>query len=209
MQLQSQIVKQNNLYRQNYCGCMFALNMQRQNQNKLCSELISCISKQILPQSIESRLNFYKQREKFDDKNINYKIIDERFLNYRNLNSKIIVSNKTIPSYFICYSTTNSKKTNGKIQFEKNNINYLNKDSIKLITIKTFNTFANTNFKNTMELFANTLEFDDELNCRYKILKNPYDLSCLIVVDTIPKEKITIFCDTKVYEDTRQKIYFQ
>ena len=57
---QNQAVKINKLYRQDYCGCIFALSKQRESQNKLIDETFSPITNQILPSSIEEKLIFYK-----------------------------------------------------------------------------------------------------------------------------------------------------
>ncbi|MCK5110712.1 MAG: epoxyqueuosine reductase QueH [Arcobacteraceae bacterium] len=206
MHLQAKEVKENKIYRQNYCGCMYALNAQRQEQDKLCDELISPISKQILPQSIESRTELYKLRNILEDKNTDYKIIKERFLNYRLLSAKVIVEKQTIPSYFIAYSTLKSKKAQGKIEYTKNGINYLNKNEVKIVSLDTFNKLVSQNYTDVKQLIFNPLTFEDELKFRNKLFNNPYDLSCLIILDTIPKEKITIFCDSQTNIDVREKI---
>ncbi len=206
MHLQAQEVKANNIYRQNYCGCMFALNAQRKEQHKLCDELISPIATQILPQSIESRIQLYELRNILELKGLEYKIIKERFLNYRLLSAKFIVQKQTVASYFIAYSTIKSKKAQGKIEYEKDGINYLNKNEVKIIDLNTFNSLANQTYTSVKELIFNPLTFEDEVKFRNKLLPNPYDLSCLIILDTIPQEKITIFCDGNIFEDTKDRI---
>lgn len=206
MHLQSQEVKKNNIYRQNYCGCMYALNIQRDVQNKLCDELISSIGQQILPESIEERFSLYNTRDKFELKNVNYKIIKERFLNYRLLSAKVINEKNVIPSYFICYSTLQNNKTKGKIEHSQNNISYLNKGEVKIVDLDTFNTLNNTSYISVQELIWLPMKFEDEINFRNKMISSHYDLSCLIVLDTIPLSKVEIFCYSKIYEDVREKI---
>ncbi len=207
MELQAKEVKQNNLYRQNYCGCLFGLTAQREQQDKLMDEMFSPINNQLLNESIEERILLYRKRTDLIKNNIQYKIIKERFLNYRLLSGKIIVDNKTINSYFLPYSTANKTKTIGKIEYEINNIYYLNKNEIKFIDIKYFNKLANTNYKNTLELSFNPILFEQELSLKNNILNNIFDLSCLIVLDTIPKnKKITIYLNSKIYPDTKDRI---
>jgi len=206
MHLQATEVKENSLYRQNYCGCIFGLNMQRESQNKLCDELISPIGKQILPESIENRLEIYKQRDKLELRDIKYKIIKQRFLNYRLLSAKIDIAKQTIPSYFLAYSTLKNNKTNGRIEYVKNNINYLNRDEVKIITINTFNTLSNSNYKNTKELIFNPLYFNDELKLRDIITEDRYDLSTIIVIDELIDGKIEIHCNSKIFEDEKEVI---
>ncbi|MBT3280834.1 MAG: epoxyqueuosine reductase QueH [Campylobacteraceae bacterium] len=204
MHLQAADVKENSLYRQNYCGCMFGLNMQRDGQNKLCDELISPINNQNLPESIESRLEVYTQRNYNESNNINYKIIKQRFLNYRLISASICVEKVVIPSYFLCYSTLNNQKANGRIEYSKNNIHYLNRDEIKIIDISTFNQLTNSKYNNTQELMYNPLTFENEEKLREKIIHGKYDLSCIIILDIIPNSKIEITCNSKVFEDVKE-----
>ncbi len=206
MHLQAQEVKENNIYRQNYCGCMFALNAQREEQHKLCNELISPISKQILPQSIESRTQLYELRNILELTGLEYQVIKERFLNYRLLSAKVVVNKQTISSYFIAYSTIKSKKAQGKVVYEKDGINYLNKNEVKIINLNTFNNLANQTYTSVKKLISNPLAFEDEVKFRNKLLHDPHDLSCLIILDTIPDEKINIFCDGNIFEDVKERI---
>ncbi|MBN2721897.1 MAG: epoxyqueuosine reductase QueH, partial [Campylobacterales bacterium] len=49
---QNILAKQDKLYRQDYCGCLFGLTKQREYQDKLADELFSPVSKQVQPESI-------------------------------------------------------------------------------------------------------------------------------------------------------------
>ncbi len=206
MHLQAFEVKQNKIYRQNYCGCMYALKSQRETQDKFCDELISPIGQQILPESIESRIELYKRRNYLEESKQEYKVIKQRFLNYRLLNAKVIYEKKVIPSYFVCYSTLQNKKTQGKIEYCKNDINYLNKNEVKIVSLSVFNKLNLTNYKSIKQLIWSPLKFEDELIFRNNILNNPYDLSALIVLDTILNKKIEILCDSEIYEDVKEEI---
>jgi len=198
MELQAKEVKKYNIYRQDYCGCMFALNAQREYQDRLADELISPINKQVLPESIEERLQLYRKRDQ------NSTLIKQRFLNYRLLNAKVMVKKQIISSYFLCYSTIKNKKSTGKIEKLINNIGYFARDEIKLLSLDTFNTIANTNYKTTMELSYSPPKFKDELKIRDKILNNSfYNLSAIIVLDKLEDIKYNIFCNAKIYEDTQ------
>ena len=203
VELQGKEVKKNNLYRQNYCGCMFGLNAQRESQNKLTDELISPIGQQILPESIEERLELYKKRDKVENCNI----IKQRFLNYRLLSAKVMIKKEVVPSYFLCYSILKNKKTSGRIEKEIDNINYLNRDEVKIISLDYFNKISNTNYKNILELIYKPLKFEKELEIRQNIVKNSfYDISAVIVLDNIPDGKIDIICDSKIFEDIKETI---
>jgi hypothetical protein len=206
MELQSKEVKQNQLYRQNYCGCLFGLTAQRVSQNKLLDEMISPINKQILPESIEERLELYEKVYQLQEININFKVIKNRFLNYRLLSGKVINQKKVIDSYFIAYSTLKNQKTNGKIEYSIDNIHYLNRDEVKIIDLEHFNLIANSTFKSVQELNYNPLTFEKELVLKDTLLDNRYDLSTLIVLDTIIYTKLEIYLNSKVYEDVKETI---
>jgi predicted adenine nucleotide alpha hydrolase (AANH) superfamily ATPase len=204
--LQIDAVKNNSLYRQNYCGCLYALNMQRDCQKKLCDELLSPINNQILPESIESRIELYTIRNQLRKEKKNYKIVKKIFLNYRLLTASVKINKKIVPSYFICYSTLQNKKIKGKIEYTINHIHYLNKNGVKLMNLNIFNKLNNTNYNNIKELMWSPLNFDDELKFRTTTLSNTFDLSTLIILDTISYENIEIICNSKVYEDVKEEI---
>ncbi len=206
MHLQAAQVKENKIYRQNYCGCMFALNIQREDQDKLCDELMSPINQQILPESIEDRLSLYNKRNILENESHNYKIIKDRFLNYRLLSASVLIKKQIVPSYFICYSTLHNSKVKGKIEYTNNGIHYFNKSEIKIIDLNTFNKLNNTMYSNVKELMWSPLSFDKELEFRNKILSSIYDLSCLIVLDEVISDKIEIQCNSKTYTDVRERI---
>lgn len=206
MQLQANAVKENSLYRQNYCGCIFALSKQREQQNKLMDEMISPISQQVLPESIEERIRVYKTRNRLEADNKKYKIVKRRFLNYRLLYGKVSVDKTTLPSYILFFSTLRTKKVSGRIDFEFKGISHLNKDEVKIISIDTFNMYLNTNYNTVLELLYNAPEVKDELELREKISCSKYDLSTIIVLDEIQTGKYEIELDSIIYEDVKEVI---
>ncbi|ADG94651.1 protein of unknown function DUF208 [Arcobacter nitrofigilis DSM 7299] len=206
MEEQAKVVKENSFYRQNYCGCLFGLTPQREQQNKIMDEMFLPISNQILPQSIEYRLELYNNRTNLDETNIPYKIVKQKFLNYRLLNAKVKVDKEVIPSYFLCYSTISKGRTSGKIAFEKAEIHYFNKDEVKIITIDTFNDFTQSHYRDVKDLMYHPLTFEAELKIRDKITQNPYGLSAIIIVDEISEGKYEISIDAKTYEDVKEVI---
>jgi predicted adenine nucleotide alpha hydrolase (AANH) superfamily ATPase len=205
-QIQGEKVKEHSLYRQNYCGCLFGLSAQREQQEKVMDEMFSPISKQIQPESIEERLELYQKRNTLEDEQKEYKIIKQRFLNYRLFSGKIMVNKKIVPSHVLCYSTLNRGKMNGRIEYTKDGINYLNRDEVKVLDIHKFNSLAGTNYKHTIELLYKPLTFEKELEVRNKIVKNPYDLSAVIIIDEIINEKYEIQIDAKTYDDVKEEI---
>ncbi len=204
---QSRVTKEEQLYRQDYCGCIYGLTMQREQQQRLMDEMFSPISNEILPASIEERLAMYKYRIELEEKNIPYKIIKQKFLNYRQFNFTVIEGENTnIPAYALSYSTLPRKKVQGRIEFESNSIHYFNKDEVKFITLKEFNKRCDTSYKNIKQLIFNPLSFEEELKFRNSLTCTHYDLTLIIIIEKISLEKLTITLDAKTYEDTKEKL---
>lgn len=204
---QSRVTKEEQLYRQDYCGCIYGLTMQREQQDKLMDEMFSPIGAQILPASIEERLNMYRYRNEIEDDGVKYKIIKQKFLNYRQLNFKLIKGKKeVIPAYALSYSTLPRQRAQGRIEFEHNNIHYFNREEIKFITLEFFNSTCRTNYKTINELIFNPPSIEEELNLRTHILSTNYDLNPIIVVENILDSKLTIELKTKTYEDVKEKL---
>ncbi len=204
---QSRVTKEEQLYRQDYCGCIFGLTMQRGQQDRIMDEMFSPISNQILPASIEERLDMYKHRMEIEDKNIEYKIIKQKFLNYRQFNFKLIKGKKEIiPAYALSYSTLPRGKAQGRIEFSDKDIFYFNREEIKFVTLEFFNNTCGFEYKTVKELIFNQPSFEKEANFRNKITSTNYDLTPIIIVDQIPDMKLSIMLDAKTYEDTKEKL---
>jgi len=204
---QSRVTKEEQLYRQDYCGCIYGLTMQREQQERLMDEMFSPISNITLPASIEEHLEMYKQRIELEDKGIKYKIIKEKFLNYREFNSKLIKGKKEIiPAYALIYSTLVRKKAQGRIEFSDKNIHYFNREEIKFIELEYFNYLCKSNYKSIKELIFNPPSVENQLKIRAFIEPNTYSLSPIIVVEKIIDSKLTLMLDAKAYEDTRERL---
>lgn len=203
---QARVSKEQQLYRQDYCGCIYGLTMQRDQQHRLMDEMFSPLSRQILPASIEERLELYKKRMELEDQGTLYRIIKERFLNYRLIRSSVKVSTEVIPSYPLVYSTINRSSAEGKIDFEIDGQFFLNREEVRFITINTFNTLTSSTYKNIRELMFNAPSIETEIALRSRLTDSPFNTSAIIVVDEIPTSKISLLLETKIYEDTREKL---
>ncbi len=204
---QSRVTKEEQLYRQDYCGCIYGLTMQREQQNKLMDEMFSPLSGQVLPASIEERLQLYTKRMQLEDEKKTYKIIKEKFLNYRQLSCSLtLAKNENTEAYALAYSTLPRKKAQGRVEFTSNNIAYMNREEIKLITLEYFNTLANTKYTTIKELIYNPPTFEKELEVRKLLGCSNYDLSPVIVLEQLTEKKLTLKLDAKTYEDTREKL---
>jgi len=204
---QSRVTKEEQLYRQDYCGCIYGLTMQREQQEKLMDEMFSPISGRIMPASIEERLALYTLRNRLEDEGKAYKIIRQKFLNYREFFCKLTAGKKElIETYALAYSTLPRKRAQGRIEFSINNVHYMNREEVKFVTLSYFNAFFKTSYKDIKELIFNPLRIDEELRLRENISGFSYDLSPILVVEQIPQAKLTLSLDAKTYEDTREKL---
>jgi hypothetical protein len=204
---QSRVTKEEQLYRQDYCGCIYGLTIQREQQDRIMDEMFSPISNQILPSSVEERLEMYKKRMDLEDKNINYKIIKQKFLNYRQFNFKVTdAKNTIIPAYALSYSTLPREKAQGHIEFEDKNIYYFNREEIKFIKLQDFNSFFKTEYKEIKELIFNPPSFEEELKFRNSLTFTNYDLTPIIILKEILSSKLSISLKAKTYEDVREKL---
>ena len=181
--------------------------MQGDQQQRVMDEMFSPISQQILPASIEERLALYTLRNDLEDKKQNYKIVKQKFLNYRQFSCKLLLGKRDlIDAYALSYSTLPRKRAQGRIDFAIKDVHYMNREEVKFVTLAFFNDFFSTSFKTIQELIFNPLTIEKELLLRQEISASAYDLSPIIVVLEIPKGKITLALDAKVYEDTREKL---
>ncbi len=200
-QNQQLFAKEYQMYRQDYCGCIYGIWQQKKEQ-EIIDELLSPLTKQILPASIEEKLNLYTKRIEYEKKGIKYKIIKENFLNYRLLRGLVKSEKKPVDSYIIFYSYLN-RNTKGKIDFIKDEIAYLNRMQVIFVEVNTFNKILNKSYENVLEIIKNPPLIEEELLFREKITNTAYSLSPIIIVDKIDK-KYEIEIDAKIYSDVRE-----
>ncbi|MBN2768245.1 MAG: epoxyqueuosine reductase QueH [Campylobacterales bacterium] len=204
-QEQNIIAKQDKLYRQDYCGCLFGLTQQREQQKKIADELFSPLSTQILPDSIEEKIELYEKRCRLEEKSQKYIIKKERFLNYRLKRAYVSCKDQVIASHFLPYSTLQKGYTRGKIMWGEK-MGYLNRDEVLFITLAHYNEMGNANYKDVRALIYNPPSFKKELQIRKKLTQNPYNLSTIIVLQEKINAKLEIYSQSEIYEDIRQII---
>jgi len=202
-QEQNILAKEDALYRQDYCGCMFGLNIQRDQQSKLADELFVPISAQVQPESIEERIEMYEKRWRMEEADIPHKIIKQRFLNWRLTSGLLRVRKKVVPAHFLPYSTLKGEYSRGKIEYNIGEIHHMNRDEVRFITLA-YNAVAGTSYTSVTELIYSPPTFSTEIELRAKLGVTPYDISIILVVETIPTNKIEILCQSKTYSDVKE-----
>ncbi len=206
-QEQFAMAKEEKLYHQDYCGCIYALTKQRESQDRLADELFSPITKQIQPESIEDRIRLYETREELEDRGGLYEIIRESFLNYRLLRSWVKIDKQIVPSYILPYSQMRRKFLKSRIDKKIENIYLSRHENIYFLDLEAFNQLAKSKYKNVKDILQNPLDFEDELGIRSQIVQNPYALTPIIIVDKIEMEsKFELYLEAKNYQDTREHL---
>jgi len=203
-QEQNIMAREARLYRQDYCGCVFALKQQRQVQERLADELMSPLSGQIQPESIEERIALYEERIRLEEEGTPYSITRHRFLNWRLLQGLLRVRKQPVAAHILPYSTLKKNHTRGRIDLQRGPLHLLNRDEVVFITLATYNTLAKTSYQRIEELIAAPPPFEDEVRIRNVLLPSLYDLSAVLVVAAVPENKIELTLDSTVYEDVRQ-----
>ncbi|WP_345987320.1 epoxyqueuosine reductase QueH [Sulfurimonas sp. HSL1-2] len=204
---QSRVTKEQQLYRQDYCGCLFGLSMQRDHQDRLMDEMFSPIDGRILPASIEERLAMYAQRMALEDAGKTYRIVKQKFLNYRQFTCRLTRGkSESVPAYALHYSTLPRQRASGKVEYEQHGIHYFNRDDVRFITLESFNRRLGSAYESVKALCFDPPSLEDELALRRQLSDTPFDLSPVIVVDDTPEGKLTLTLDAKVYEDTKERL---
>jgi len=205
-QEQNIMAKEDQLYRQDYCGCIFGLTMQREQQQKLADELFVPLSKQVQPESIEARIALYEKRWQLEEQGVAYRIVKQRFLNWRLKFAQLKVRKEVVASHILPYSTMRGNYTRGKIEYRLGDIHYLSRDEVKFITLATYNAHMQTAYESVCALLYTPPSFEKEVALREKLGFSSYDLSTIVVVDEIPANKVELMMQSSVYEDVKEEL---
>ena len=205
-QEQNRLAKEARLYRQDYCGCLYGLTMQREQQRKLADELFVPVSGQIQPESIEERIALYEKRLRLEEEGRSYRIVRERFLNWRLLHALLKVGRKSVAAHILPYSTLKRDYTRGKVREHLGPLAYLNRDEVRFLTLESYRRFSGRDYPSVTALIFSPPSFEEELEVRRRLSPNPYDLSPILVVEEIPRGNVELRLESHVYEDVRDRL---
>lgn len=189
-QRQNELSKKDNLYRQNYCGCKFALQKQREKQGRFPFEFISPTHQQVMKGSIEYRNEVFSKRDRLEQEGKPYVLIQQKQLIWRCLNARLEVFGECVKSHIITHSQ--SKKnirlgslswlspksfplTEGKVGFSK-------RDDTLLLTLKAYNEILGLEYVSLDELLCSPPPYALELKLRESI-GFPQSLNPIFVVE--------------------------
>ena len=196
IQKQSELARKDNLYRQNYCGCKFALLQQREMQNKLSLEMISEIGCRKLPGSIEHRQEIFSRRDLLEKNHKNYILTQRKTIAHRILNSRILTNNKIVFSHILAHSESKNYKIKDLLwQYifvdnqslvaqtpQKIKVGLSKKDDILFLTLDTFMILTKSYYRNLLDLIHHPPSYDKELQVR-KILCGDTSINPIIIVE--------------------------
>jgi len=202
-QEQSQVARRERLYRQDYCGCIYGLQMQREQQQKLADELMEPIGGAVLPGSVAERLQLYKKRLELEERGVDYRIRRTRFLNYRLLRGFVRAEGEVVPGYITAYSMPRRKESRVRIEEIEHGIGYANRDEVVVMELGRFNAIAGSHYKSVKELIFAGMDVERDTRVREAVGLGCRDLSPLIVLDKIAP-KLTIYIDAQLFEDVRE-----
>jgi predicted adenine nucleotide alpha hydrolase (AANH) superfamily ATPase len=205
-QRQQEEAKKARLYRQDYCGCIYGLTMQRREQNRLADELFSPLDGRTLPGSIEERIEMYEKRLAVEARGEAYRIIRQKFLNYRLKFGWVKRKKETLASHILPFSVMKRRYTSGKIEFEHEGLWYFNREEIRFMTLAHYNRLAGTGYADVGSLLFDPPPFAEEVAVREAVGLGLWDLSPIIVLDEIPEGKLEIFIESEQYRDVREKL---
>ena len=195
-QAQSKMAKETNLYRQNYCGCLYALNKQRTRSNKVSIELFNDIGGQILHGSPKHTIDSFMEFYRLESQNIPCLLQKNSLQIHRILNAKVKHEGVVIPSYIFTHSKScKNLKSNAitwvKRKIEGNLVELGYCDNMQFITIESINLMLNKNYKNVLMMLYNPPNYASELELRSKIL-GMESIKPFIILDSKPMGGITL-----------------
>ena len=217
------LAKKDALYHQNYCGCIYALAAQRNDQRRAernsdgsltadlkrnlaqgaeIYELMSSIDRQILPASVEEKLKFYKKLCSLERKGVKFSVLRDRFLNYRLLRAWIKFDGRVVPSFVLFGSHFTRENVSFSIERECE-IFCSDKGEIKILSLAKFNEISRSNFKSVSEMLKKPPSLARQNKARAALCAAG-SLSPIIVTDEIRAAKVQIYGLSRIFLDVRE-----
>lgn len=191
-QAQFKLAREEKLYHQNYCGCLYALKDQREAQKRLATELISPIGREILPCSAQEKIKIYQKAKKLEAKKQTFEIERKKVDIFRLLWGRVLDGKNVVPSYFIgeCFAGI------FHVTEAKNGFGFT-AENVLFVELKKFNEMAKTEHKSVKELIFNPLTSDKQRRMQKKF----HNCAFITVVEKIKKRAYKIEAISTSYSD--------
>ena len=193
---QNRAAKEAKLYRQDYCGCSYALQQQRRAQGQIPKELFSSLDFKNEPASFSRRQKLYQKRLSLEEKKIAYTLCQNKTLSYHLLSAYVKEQGTLRPAFFLPYSTTQSPHVKTKVQEVFKGVGYCNKEQIKICPLWLYNKKAGTDFQSVAKLLRARPDFDTQVAIRREFVGD-FDLSAIVIMDTVPAKKLHLHLDAR------------
>lgn len=186
-QTQQARAKESKLYRQNYCGCFYALQPQRKRADKEASEMFCPVSfKRYLEYPIHQRIATYSRRIELERAGIGYHLYKKHQYFYYPFVTRLADSSGNL---LPCYTLTHSLATNQALRKHKikiatihQNIGYTDKLEAFFITLKTFNALCGAEYASIVQLLFAPPPLGVEIAVRKQIEGLDFGMSLIIVM---------------------------
>ncbi|RAX58620.1 hypothetical protein CCZ01_02205 [Helicobacter monodelphidis] len=200
-QRQQALAKEAKLYRQNYCGCLYALTKQRDKSSKQPTELFCPISQKHYAEfPIPLRLALYKKRMELEQKQIPYRLIKQRKMFYY---PQFTILYDQFKNQLPCYVLTHSlfpycgnldKMRSQKVDMIKlkNGIFCSLNSEVYMLSLEFYNHFFKRKDSSITELLFSGTSTEEELECRNAIEGDRLGSSLILVVDSPQESRYSI-----------------
>jgi hypothetical protein len=109
-------------------------------------------------------------------------------------------------AHILPYSTLKKSHTRGRIEQRIGDVAHCSRDEVKCITREHYNRLVGADYVTIQALIFDPPSFEKELSVRRHIIASPYDLSTILVVETLPRGKIELELVTHTWEDVRERL---
>lgn len=213
-QKQNELSKQDNLYRQNYCGCKFALQKQREKQERFPLEFISPINQQVMPGSIEYRNRVFERRNQLEKEGKPYLLTQQNQIVWRCLNAKLEHFKEVVWCHILAHSKAKKNLRMGSLFWgipqalkgvlKKGSLGYSKKDESLFLTLAGLNEIMQTQYQRIQDMFKNPLSYAQELYLR-RVLTEDQSLCPIVIIQEEIVEDLRLhiesfFQEEKVFE---------
>lgn len=204
-QKQFEIAKKDALYKQRYCGCIYALKDQRERAQKSALELLSPICQTPYPGTIRERALLFEKRDELKrESKANITLKKSQRLCYIILKGKIALDNITIPSHILYNSKLTKKELISGVTLFGDEV-LLKKEPGAVISLERYSRILNKTYKNIESLIFSKKDYRDDIRVREEIYQSPFDLSFLAVVQNLSifnnSSKLKIELDFESFEE--------
>ena len=187
-QAQFALAKTKQAYRQNYCGCLYALGAQREAQGRLATELFEPLARKEDAGPV-ARLKLYKRRDALEKEGKNPRIIRQRRLHWVLLQGGLWQEGgEAIDSEILPYSSGD---------FELSATLEILSDQVAVLP-------KQPGFVVTRSFVSGLKGAGRAAAIRHKLGLAQMDLTPIFVVDELPRQKLRLCLRTRLWEETQE-----